>query len=120
MLLGSAKFSAALLVVALCAGPVAAAPIPDSQAVAHIGQTVTVRGLVSNVHVSGKGTVFIDFGGPYPEQDFTAVIFASAASAFGDASRFDGKYLEVTGTVSMWKGKPEIVVQSPSQIRVGQ
>lgn len=99
-------------------GPVAAATISDAQAISHVGQTATVQGSVSNVHVSGKGTVFINFGDAYPDQDFTAVIFASSATTFGDVNRYSGHKLAVTGPITMWKGKPEMILRTPASLRV--
>ena len=107
----------ALASLALLWAPVQAATIPDSQAASHVGQTFTVQGSVSGVHVSAKGTVFLNFGAPYPNQDFTAVIFSYAAPAFGNVNRFEGKHLAVTGPISMWKGKPEVILRAPAQLR---
>ena len=107
----------AAVAVILNVGAAYAATIPDSQAVSHVGQSATVQGTVSNVHVSGKGTVFINFGAQYPNQDFTAVIFSSSVGAFGDVMRLEGKKLAVTGPITMWKGKPEMILRSPSQLR---
>ena len=112
------RIAAMVAAVTLSAEPAFAAAIPDSQAISHVGQTATVQGTVSNVHVSGKGTVFINFGAPYPNQDFTAVIFSSSAGAFGDVMRLEGKTLAVTGPITMWKGKPEMILRAPAALRV--
>ena len=106
-----------VVATALALTPASAAPIADSAAASHVGQTVTVAGAVSGVHVSGKGTVFINFGPGYPDQDFTAVIFASSTAQFGDVMRYEGKSLAVTGEITMWKGKPEMILRTPSQLR---
>jgi DNA/RNA endonuclease YhcR with UshA esterase domain len=116
-LLQAFRASAIAMAVVLAPGLAKAATISDSQAISHVGQDATVQGTVSNVHVSGKGTVFINFGAQYPNQDFTAVIFSSSAGAFGDAMRLEGKKLAVTGPITMWKGKPEMILRSPSQLR---
>jgi hypothetical protein len=105
-----------LFALLLATGSARAASFPDSAAASHVSQTVTIQGTVSGVHVSDKGTVFINFGPPYPNQDFTAVIFASAAPQFGDVKRFTGRKLSVTGPISVWKGKPETIVRAPSQL----
>jgi hypothetical protein len=104
--------------IALETGAVLGATIPDSQAISHVGQNATVQGTVSNVHVSSKGTVFINFGAPYPNQDFTAVIFSSSAGAFGDVMRLEGKKLAVSGPITMWKGKPEMILRMPASLRM--
>ncbi len=74
-------------------------------------------GRVSGVRVSGKGTVFVNFGPAYPSQDFTAVIFTSSAAQFGNVMRYQGKTLAVTGEITMWKGKPEAILRTPAQLR---
>jgi hypothetical protein len=58
------------------------------------------EGVVSEVHTarSGKET-FIDIGGTYPNQIFTAVIFAPSMAAVGDVSGLTGKTIDVTGTI---------------------
>lgn len=90
---------------------------PDS-AVHFVGKTVTIRGVVSGVHTSRGGTIFLDFGARYPRNTFTAVIFSSSASRFPNASAWEGKTLRVTGEVKLYRGKPEIVVDEPGQVAV--
>ena len=51
----------------------------DSDAAKHVGETVSVRGLVASVYTSKSRTTFINFGKAYPHHTFTAVIFASAS-----------------------------------------
>jgi hypothetical protein len=99
------------------AAPAAATTYSDSQAAAHVGETATVEGLVTGTHISSKGTEFINFGGRYPNQDFTAVIFARNAAQI-DVSQYYGKNLDVTGKIQLYQGKPEIIVGSPSQLVV--
>jgi hypothetical protein len=43
--------------------------IPDTEAEKHIGQNVTVEGVVTAVSTSRKGNTFINFGGVYPNQN---------------------------------------------------
>jgi DNA/RNA endonuclease YhcR with UshA esterase domain len=112
---------AALVSVLCLAGTIngdGASVLPDRDAVKHVGQSVTVEGTVTGTHVSTKGTEFLDFGSPYPNQDFTVVIFARSASALGDIATFYGKRVDITGTVELYRGRPEIVVREPTQIRV--
>jgi hypothetical protein len=44
--------------------------VSDAQAKQHIGQDVTVEGVVTAVSTSRKGNTFINFGGVYPNQTF--------------------------------------------------
>jgi hypothetical protein len=112
------RAGAIVFALAVEAGPAFAVTIADSQAISHVGQNATVQGTVSNVHISGKGTVFINFGASYPNQDFTAVIFSSSAGAFGDVMKLEGKKLAVTGPITMWKGKPEMILRVPGALQI--
>ena len=71
---------------------------------------------MDSFHQSGKGNIFLNMGGKYPNQAFTAFIPAGSASQFSNAQQYDGKTVAVTGKIQLYKGKPEIIVNSPSQI----
>jgi hypothetical protein len=88
----------------------------DSDASKHVGEMVSVRGLVAGVYTSKTNTTFINFGSRYPRHTFSAVIFSSASTRFKDPQRWDGKVITVSGTIKNYKGKPEIVLESPSQV----
>jgi DNA/RNA endonuclease YhcR with UshA esterase domain len=106
------------LAAALVATSAQAAVIPAAEASAHVSQSETVEGVVSEVHTarSGKAT-FIDIGGRYPNESFTAVIFESNMAAVGDVSGLTGKTVDVTGVIKEYQGRPEVIVTSRSQIR---
>jgi DNA/RNA endonuclease YhcR with UshA esterase domain len=55
-------------------------------------------------------------GGKYPNQCFTGFIPSGSAAQFPNAQQYDGKTVGVTGKIQLYKGKPEIIVNSPSQI----
>ena len=81
----------------------------------HIGDTVTVRGKVANVHVTAKGDVFVNFGGKYPNATFTAACFQGAIPA-DQLKLLNGKTISVTGKVKDYNGQVEIVLESADQI----
>ena len=91
--------------------------VAAADAANHIGETLTIEGLVSEVHVSPKAT-FIDLDGRYPNEEFTGVIFTGDAGAFSNVGSYEGKTVDITGTVQMYRGRPEIILKSPSQIQV--
>lgn len=97
--------------------PLQPGAVTAANASAHIGETITVEGFVSEVHISERAT-FIDLGGRYPNEEFTGVIFTDDAGAFSDVSAYEGKTVDITGTVQMYHGRPEIILRSPSQIRI--
>jgi DNA/RNA endonuclease YhcR with UshA esterase domain len=85
---------------------------------AHAGQTITVTGTVSEVFTDRRsGVTFIDMGGAYPNNAFTAVIFPEAADRFPDASSLDGRTVKIAGLVRLYRDKPEIILRSPKQIQ---
>jgi DNA/RNA endonuclease YhcR with UshA esterase domain len=103
---------------AIAASAIAQAPATYSatEAAKHVGETATVTDKVDGVHQSGKGNIFLNMGGKYPNQTFTAFIPSGGAAQFTNAQQYDGKTVSVSGKIQLYKGKPEIIVNSPSQI----
>jgi len=106
------------LFVVLCSVSVIAqsANYSASEAAKHVGETATVTDKVDGVHQSGKGNVFLNMGGKYPNQAFTAFIPSSSAAQFSNPQQYEGRTVTVSGKITLYRGKPEIVVTSPSQI----
>ena|ERR1700684_3053964 len=92
--------------------------IPPEDCPKHLGEIVTVEGAVSNVHhaASGRAT-FIDMGGQFPNNTFTAVIFKDDASKFPDMDLLTRKVIDITGRAQEYKGKCEIILNDPEQIK---
>lgn len=103
------------LVALLAASQIAEATIPSGDAAAHAGETVVLRGTVAQVSKVGELT-FLNFGRPHPDSEFTAVIKGDP-SAYGDLASFEGKEVDVEGTITLHKGRPQIVLGSPGAIR---
>jgi hypothetical protein len=118
------RLQAGLLVAsAALAGWAAAAqadPLTPTDAVKHPGETVTVCGQVVGAKFAAwvrGGTTFLDFGKPYPDTPFTALIFASDRAKFGTPEKTaQGKDFCVTGKIEMYQGKPQIVLKDPKQL----
>lgn len=81
----------------------------------YIGKEVTVRGQVTDVHISQKGDVFLNFGGKYPNIIFTAACFQGAIPA-DQLKVLKGQTISVTGKVKEYNGQVEIVLTSTDQI----
>jgi hypothetical protein len=56
--------------------------------------------------------VFLNFGEPYPNHDFTAVVLPADQKNFGDLKGLDGKSVRVTGKIEDYRGKPEMTLTS--------
>jgi len=102
----------------LSAGTVAAERVSSSAAASYVGDMVTVSGTVSQVTTSGNGTTFINYGGRYPNHHFYGVVFRDNSRAFGSLRNLEGKKVSLTGVVEIYEGKPQIILESPGQIRV--
>lgn len=93
--------------------------ITPEEASSHVGQIVTVRGEATDVHAAhSAGVTFIDMGGSYPNNAFTAVIFSDDAAGFPDVASLAGRTVEITGRVRLYRGKPEIVLTRAKQMAV--
>jgi micrococcal nuclease len=92
--------------------------ISSRDAARHVGETVSVRGVVVAVFTSRNNNTFLNFDRPYPRQTFQGVIFRAASAAFGDPRQYEGKDVVVIGRIRLYNGKPEIILDSPSQIRL--
>lgn len=107
----------------LLAGTVLAADTLDpADAAAHVGEEATVCGEVTGAKFSShrkRKPTFIDFGPPHPNQLFTALIWGEHRDKFDYVPEsLLGKTICVSGTITEHKGKAEIKVSDPSQIRV--
>jgi DNA/RNA endonuclease YhcR with UshA esterase domain len=90
--------------------------ITPQDASSYVGRSVIVEGVVRQVSTSRSGTTFINFGGRYPNHVFYAVIFKKYSNRFSNVRSYDGKIVAISGTVSLYKGMPQIILSSPSQI----
>jgi hypothetical protein len=113
------------LVVALCLATLATthAGVPrllSYQAKNHFRETATVCGVVVSTTYSAssrRSPTFLDLDHPYPHQPFTIVIWGDDRAKFGAPEAiYAHKRVCVTGWIEEYRGKPEIVATSPSQI----
>jgi hypothetical protein len=107
----------------LPATTVAAAPatlpakIGSEEAKNYYDEAMVVTGKV--VGVSVRPTVaFLNFDKPFPNSPFTAVIFPENVGRFGDLQKFNQQNVEISGTITEYRGKPEIVLESPDQVKI--
>jgi hypothetical protein len=114
--------AAALAGGVLASGTLAAhaAPITPEEAAKHVGEDVTVCGTVAGAKHAGQARgapTFIDFGQPYPNSIFTALILGSDRAKFGTPEKdLQGKQVCVTGKIRLYEGKPEIILTDPKQL----
>jgi hypothetical protein len=92
--------------------------IGPEAASSHVGETVTVKGVIASVYRSRSGVTFLDMGDRYPQNTFTGVIFPEDGAKFPDAGMLSGKMVEINGLVQLYRGKPEIILRTISQLTV--
>ena len=112
---------ALLLAVLAFVAPVQNPPtITPAEAAKHVGEVVVVQGTVSQIVLSVNLTTHINFGGRYPNHIFTATIFKAKQTLFTAVKDYEGKVVQVQGLVHLYRGKPEIVLTEPTQIRLAE
>ena len=110
-----------LLAVLLSSGRLLCADeIPAAQASSHAGETATVCGNVTGIHTAarskGKPT-FINFDKPYPNEDFTVMIWDDDRAGFGNLEKYAGREVCARGVITMYRGKPEMVLRNPDALQ---
>jgi len=96
--------------------PLEIAATDEAALKAAVGQLATVRGKVTRANAWEGGITFLNFEGA-----FTAVCFKKHYGAFPtppDQLYAAGKTLEVTGKLSLHKGKVQIEITRPDQVKV--
>lgn len=102
----------------LFAGPAIAASITPSGAEKHVGEAITVEGVVASVYAAPNGMIFLDLGGHHPDNKFVALIFPKDTGAFDHLDGYVGNRVQISGTVQLYHGKPEITLRNEGQIQV--
>lgn len=100
------------LVYSICA---VAQNIPATEASRHVGERATVCGKVAETHTASTSRgnpTFIDFEKSYPGEVFTAVVWQHDRANVGNVPRIG--VLCVSGVITEYHGRPEIVIHSAS------
>ena len=114
-----------LLLCVVTAASLLAGDITPAEAGKHIGEKVTVRGtVVQAIYSKGKNetkSVYLNFGGKYPDQIFGVVALSVRNSALlangpGWLTELQGKEIAVTGLVELYEGKPQIILNAKEDV----
>jgi hypothetical protein len=117
-----ARLKLMLLAIVLVAPALAQSDkkIPASQAAQHVGERATVCGYVASsryLSSSRSKPTFLNFDKPYPDQDFTVVIWSEDRPKFEEP---ENKYLHksicATGEITLYRGSPQIIAKNQAQI----
>ncbi len=119
----SALILAAAMLVAASADDTASKPISPAEAAMKVNQKVTVEMLVKST--GGKTNHFLNSEEDYKDaKNFTVFIPEDAVEKFQKAkiedpkTYYKGKIVQVTGTVELYREKPQIKLEDPKQIKV--
>jgi S1/P1 Nuclease len=93
------------------------AEISADQAANYYYEELVVTGKV--VDVSLHSTIAIlDLDKPNPDTPCTAVVFDQNFARFGDFQKYQGHEVSITGTITEYHDRPEIILESPRQINI--
>ena len=85
-----------------------AATLNPEEAAKHVGEHVTVCGLVASAKYAAQargGPTFLDFGKPYPNATFTGLILGNDRAKFGTPEKtLQGRQVCITGQVQLYQG----------------
>lgn len=116
----SADPRVAAVLLVLAAGPAIAVEIAAEDAAHHVGESVTVCGVVESARYVERSTsqpTFLNLGKPYPNQVFTVVIFGADRPKFGGPeSTLLKKRICATGVIRLYQSRPEMSLRDPSQL----
>ena len=96
--------------------------VPASEAIHHVGEIVTVCGTVAETRYlrrsSGRPT-YLNFDQPYPDNQFTAVVWGKNRRNFDyPLESLEGKLACVYGEVKLYKKKPRMLLVVQKQVAV--
>lgn len=124
------RFLATGLIIFLCQLPAGSLPLlginaeNHVQLIGHTSQYTRVVGKVESTELTDKSKViFLNFGKNF-NTSFSALIYCSDIHGFIEAgilepeNFYKDKNVEVEGIIRISNGKPEIIVKSPSQIKI--
>jgi len=120
MMMGATRLAVAIWLATLAAASAGLPRLLSYQAKNHLGENATVCGVVvSTKYLESKrrSPTLLDLDKPYPQQPFTIVIWGADRAKFGKPEEsYANKRVCVTGTITEFRGTPEIVAKDPSQI----
>ena len=96
--------------------------VPLDSVINYEGKTITVCSKVQSTFLTKgvKKTTYINFGKPYPNTTFTAVIFEGDLPNFKytPSEYLKDKQVCLTGKITIYKGKPQMIISKEEQIKV--
>jgi DNA/RNA endonuclease YhcR with UshA esterase domain len=95
--------------------------IAPADAINHVGERAIVCGQVASAKYaeqSNGSPTFLNLDRPYPQHVFTAVIWGTSRSRFpSPPEALSGSRICVSGEIDTYRGRAQIEVSDPDQIR---
>jgi hypothetical protein len=91
--------------------------IPASAATNYLNQEVIVTDRVAQVTIRPT-IVFLNLNQRYPDSPLTCVIKGNDTNNFSDLKNYQDKEVEVSGRVTDFQGKPEMILTTTNQIKI--
>jgi hypothetical protein len=88
-----------------------------AEASQHYDESMIVTGMVSQVSVR-PSIIFINLDESGKNSSFSAVIFPSNAGMFPDVEKLQGQNVEISGYITDYHNKPEIILEASNQIKI--
>jgi hypothetical protein len=102
-----------------------AKPVPPESAAEHVGKSCVIEMQVRSARRGDTPIEFLNSREDFrDDKNFTVVILEPGLAAFKKAGiaepykHFDGKKIRVTGTVELYRDRPQIRVDNPKQIEI--
>lgn len=83
----------------------------------HIGDSLRITGFIADIYL-GEKVAYLNFENKFPKNEFACAIFSGKFDEFGDLSKYKNKKAEVTGKITTYKNKPQIILESKDQLKI--
>jgi DNA/RNA endonuclease YhcR with UshA esterase domain len=98
-------------------GKIESKVITTAELKSSVGKKVIVKAYIADVVVREK-VAYLNFDKKYPNNTGSVTIFAGDFDKFSDLEKYRNKKIEVSGTVSEYKNKPQVIIKSENQIKI--
>ena len=118
----SAKLAITSAAFGMWAFSAGAVSIDPTAAMASVGRTATVCGLVAaadymvGTRANPTFLTLVNPDQPNPKAALTAVIYGHDRAKFGTLEMTQGQRVCVTGHISFFRGRPEMILSTPRQL----
>ena len=87
------------------------------EATNHVDESVIVTGKVAQVTIRER-MVYLNMEKPYPGTPLSGVIFAAKTNLFTDLEKLKDKNVELSGKITLFRDRAQIVVESTNQLNI--